>query len=395
MKILLVNHGRAGEYGGGDGVQVRETAKRLLQRGHQVVAINSDTPDPREFDLVHIFNCRVHQSFKQQIAACQAAEKPVVVSPIWVSIPEVMWGSHCSFAVVNALIKDPGPASNDRLEKLKQRNLAVTLRNGTISADGSGTVDLNWINEVGELFRQVDGLLPNSWLELKAMQHDLHWCGDNFEIAHYGVDPSVFLDAEPGPFRENTGIQGPFVVQAGRIEPAKNQLMLCLALQQSSLPLVLIGSSSKWPSYAESCRKLLGDRLTIIDHIPQPLLASAFAASAVHVLPSWMETCGLVTLEAALSGAPVVGSSFGHELEYLRGDCWWCDPADPASIRRAVEAAWQAGRTDERPIRLKRRILEEFNWERTTDATERLYKRVLRQRTRSYTPTDEQIYNKP
>ena len=44
--------------------------------------------------------------------------------------------------------------------------------------------------------------------------------------------------------------------------------------------------------------KLLGDRLTIIDHIPQPLLASAFAASAVHVLPSWMETCGLVTLEA-------------------------------------------------------------------------------------------------
>ena len=383
MKILLVNHGKAGEYGGGDGVQVRETAKRLLQRGHQVVSINSDTPDPRGFDLVHIFNSRLLNSIKQQITACQAADTPVVVSPIWVSIRKVFWGTRCSDAVIEALIKDPGAASNDQLEKLKQRKIVLTLPGGTIDANGSGTIQMNWIDEVGKLLRQVDGLLPNSWMELKAVQHDMHWCGDNFEVAHIGADPKVFLDADPGPFREHTGIQGPFVVQAGRIEPAKNQLMLCLALQKSSFPVVLIGSSKEWPDYAESCQQLLGDRLTIIDHIPQPLLASAFAASSVHVLPSWMETCGLVTLEAALTGVPVVGSTFGHELEYLKGDCWWCDPADPTSIRRAVEAAWQAGRSDERPIRLKRRILEEFNWDRTTDATERLYRRVLHQRNHS------------
>ena len=90
-----------------------------------------------------------------------------------------------------------------------------------------------------------------------------------------------------------------------------------------------------------------------------------------------METCGLVTLEAALAGAPVVGSTFGHELEYLHNDCWWADPANPDSIRDAVVSAWKAGHTDARPVRLKRRILEEFNWERTADATERLYDRVL------------------
>ena len=382
MKILFVNHGTAGDYGGGDGVQMRETAKRLAQRGHHVEAVNSDTLDPRGFDLVHIFNCRLPQSLKQQIAACQAVDTPVVVSPIWVSIPKAVWGSRGSMATIEELINNPGPTSAARMEQLKWRDLEVTLPNGTISANGSGTVNLTWIGEVAELLRQVDGLLPNSWLELKAVQHDLQWCGDNFEVAHYGVDPSVFLDADPGPFRQHTGIQGPFLVQAGRIEPSKNQLMLCLALQQSSLPVVLIGGSSQWPAYAEHCRTLLGDRLTIVDHIPQALLASAFAASAVHVLPSWVETCGLVTLEAALTGAPVVGSNFGHELEYLKGDCWWCDPADPASIRQAVEAAWQAGRTDERPIRLKRRILEEFNWERTADATERLFQRVLRQRNR-------------
>ena len=44
MKVLLVNHGRAGEWGGGDGVQLRETGKRLRQRGHDVVEVNSVNP---------------------------------------------------------------------------------------------------------------------------------------------------------------------------------------------------------------------------------------------------------------------------------------------------------------------------------------------------------------
>ena len=34
-----------------------------------------------------------------------------------------------------------------------------------------------------------------------------------FEIAHYGVD-LPFLDADPEPFRQHTGLREPFVMQA-------------------------------------------------------------------------------------------------------------------------------------------------------------------------------------
>jgi len=380
MKILMVNHGQAGSWGGGDGVQMRETAKRLAQRGHQVTVVNSDQPEAAAFDLVHIFNCRVHSSFVTQMESCKRAGKPVVVSPIWVSISRALWGSRGTVAVIQKLAQEGEAAGADLLRQLSNRSLAVHLPEGVIYADGHGTCDLSWFSPVTKLLAEADGLLPNSWLELKAVQTDLGWCGDNFEVAHYGVDPQLFLDADPQPFRQHTGIQGPFVVQAGRIEPAKNQAMLCWALRHTNLPIVLIGSGKHWPSYAELCRSISGDRLTIIDHIPQPLLASAYAAAAVHVLPSWMETCGLVSLEAALSGTPLVGSTFGHELEYLKGDAWWADPGDPESVQRAVLGAWQAGRHSPRPIQLKRRILEEFNWERTVDATEKLYKRVLEQK---------------
>jgi glycosyltransferase involved in cell wall biosynthesis len=378
MRILLVNHGNADSWGGGDGVQIRETAKRLHKRGHDVQIINSDQPSVREFDLVHIFNCRVHTSFVLQMQTCKAAGVPVVVSPIWVSIGRALWGSRGTMGVLQELTENT--EDDTHLKLLQRRKLIVQLPDGNIDANGAGTLDLSWMEKVGELLNQADGLIPNSWLELKAVQTDLHWCGDCFEVAHYGVDPKIFLDADPMAFRQQTGIQGPFVIQGGRIEPAKNQAMLCWALRNRDIPLVLIGSSKNWPGYADLCKKILGDRLIMIDHIPQNILASAFAAASVHVLPSWMETCGLVTLEAALTGTPVVGSSFGHELEYLQGDAWFADPTNPDSLANAVQEAWEAGRYSSRPLRLQRRILENFNWEATVEQTEKLYRRVITSR---------------
>ena len=94
MRVLLVNHGTAGEWGGGDSVQISETAKRLVQRGHQVEIKNSDRPEVTGFDLVHIFNCRVPHSFVSQVSICKTENKPVVVSPIWINIGRALWGSR-------------------------------------------------------------------------------------------------------------------------------------------------------------------------------------------------------------------------------------------------------------------------------------------------------------
>ena len=379
MRILLVNHGSAGEWGGGDSVQIFETGKRLQKRGHEVASVNADRPDCSGFDLVHIFNCRIESSFHQQMASCKAAGVPVVVSPIWISLARALWGSRGSTGVLTEAVQKGKNQLKPNSGNCK-RELQVQLQNGAVNAEGNG--DQCWpINRehLRRLLREADGLLPNSWLELQALRSDLQWDGDCFEIAHYGVDPSLFLDADPKPFRQHTGISGEFVMQAGRIEPGKNQAMLCWALRNTDIPIVLIGGTKHWPSYAELCRSISGSRLTIIDHMPQHLLASAYASASVHALTSWMETCGLVSLEAALSGTPLVGSTFGHELEYLEDNAWYADPGDETSIRNAVLAALQAGKQHPRPIAMKRKVLERFNWERTVDATERLYKRVLQQ----------------
>ena len=333
VRVTLVNHGTASEWGGGDSVQIKETAKRLIQRGYKVDIQNSDRPNVINSDLVHIFNCRVYDSFVKQIATCQAAGKPIVVSPIWISIGRALWGSRGTFAVLENAMQEPDKCRKG-LEDLKNRRLTVQMNQGDLNADGKGTYDDNWQKNVAELLKQVDGLVPNSWLELKAIQQDLRWNGNNFDVAHYGVDPKIFLDADPKLFRETTGIKGDFILQAGRIEAGKNQAMLCWALRNTNIPIVLIGSTKNWPAYGQLCKEISGDRLHLIEHIPQNLLASAYAAARVHCLVSWMDTCGLVSLEAGLSGTSIVGSTFGHELEYLKNDAWLADPADPDDIQK-------------------------------------------------------------
>ena len=111
MRIALVNHGTAGDWGGGDSVQIRETARRLVQRGHQVSIQNSDRPDVADVDLVHIFNCRVPDSFRQQMATCQRAGKPVVVSPIWISIGRALWGSRGSASLLEQAVNQGADAA--------------------------------------------------------------------------------------------------------------------------------------------------------------------------------------------------------------------------------------------------------------------------------------------
>ena len=50
-------------------------------------------------------------------------------------------------------------------------------------------------------------------------------------------------------FRETTGIKGDFILQAGRVEAGKkNQAMLCWALRNTNIPIVLIGSTKKLAS---------------------------------------------------------------------------------------------------------------------------------------------------
>ena len=277
VKVVLINHGTAGEWGGGDSVQIKETAKRLIQRGHKVSIQNSDRPSLENADIAHIFNCRVYNSLKQQVNTCRDAGVPIVISPIWMPLGRAMWGSRGIFSVLKKGVDNGEQSIREDLENMRNRKMEVISNGNIYRYNIDKNSGLEWINDVGEILNHAEGVLPNSWLELKSLQLDLNFKGNNYDVAYYGVDPGLFSNSEPNIFRDTYDIKEPFVMQAGRIEPGKNQAMLCWALRKTNIRIVLIGSKHHWPEYAELCKKISGNKLKIIEHY-----AARYAGISIH-----------------------------------------------------------------------------------------------------------------
>ena len=55
--------------------------------------------------------------------------------------------------------------------------MTLDLDGKLVEPNGKGAFPEENLMEISNLLNQVDGVLPNSWLELKAIQADLNWKG--------------------------------------------------------------------------------------------------------------------------------------------------------------------------------------------------------------------------
>ena len=375
MRVLMVNAPSAAQLRGGDLVAMTNTAAALRSLGVEVVATVELDPDPTGFDIVHAHNLRALDTTSRQVEALSRHGVPVVLTPLYVEPSFATWGVQ---AVASAFGGKPEDAELERaLAALAARNLTVRLPDGSeISADGRARPLPGYDDRQRAILEQVDRLLPSGVLEARSLMTQLGAVGKPFTIVPEGVDPGVFLDPDPMPFVQNHGLRD-FVLQVGRIETLKNQLLLARALRGLDVQLVLIGDTRD-EAYVERCRRHGPKHIWIMPPLDQSALRSAYAAAAVHALPSWLETCGLTSLEAALGRCSLVVGTGGHEAEHFRDLAEYCDPADVDSIRAAVLRALEEGpRRADRIETLRAHILEEHTWARTAEATLRGYRATL------------------
>jgi glycosyltransferase involved in cell wall biosynthesis len=156
----------------------------------------------------------------------------------------------------------------------------------------------------------------------------------------------------------------------------KNQLNLIRALNHSPYQLFLHGRPAPHhAAYLERCRREAAPNVHFGEWLDGEALCDAYASAKVHVLPSYCESTGLSSLEAAVLGCNLVVSPNGDTREYFAGDAWYCDPDSPASIRAAIDAAYHAPPNP----RLRSRILERYTWDRAAAETRAAYDAVLQE----------------
>ncbi|MGZ3822982.1 MAG: glycosyltransferase family 4 protein, partial [Mucilaginibacter sp.] len=210
-------------------------------------------------------------------------------------------------------------------------------------------------------------ILPNSLSEYKRIVCT-YPCNVNYTIVPNGVDTHLF---QRNPFK---GRDDNMVLCVARIEGIKNQLNLIKALNDTSFKLYLIGSHApNQKAYYNECKSIASSNIVFIDHVSQKELVKYYQQAKVHVLPSWFETTGLSSLEAAVMGCNVVITDKGDAKEYFGTNAFYCDPAEPQSILTAVEKAGNSSYNED----LHDMILRKYTWKQAAKQTYNAYQQTI------------------
>ncbi len=167
-----------------------------------------------------------------------------------------------------------------------------------------------------------DVILSNSSFETDQLVSHYGADSSRIEIVPPGVDHSIFNPACKSEARRLLNLsEQKTLLFVGRIQPLKGvdlAISTLAELEDKDARLILIGSSSGMEGPSEQRRitkmvKELGltNRVLFVEPQPHEKLVNWYRAADVLLMPSRSESFGLVALEAAACGLPVVASEVG------------------------------------------------------------------------------------
>ncbi|HEX3383628.1 MAG TPA: glycosyltransferase family 4 protein [Mucilaginibacter sp.] len=356
MKVALITRSTLFEVPGGDTVQVSETARHLSALGVSAeIKLTGDQIDYKRYDLLHFFNLTRPADI---LFHSRRTEKPFVVSTILCNYSEYDKQHRKGIGSLFGFLP------NDKIEYLK------TIARWLKGSDRLASKAYLWKGQrksIIKILKTAGMILPNSASEYKRIRQ-LYPCETKYSIVPNGVDTELFHSSHNS-IRDNKT-----VICVARIEGIKNQLNLIKALNNTSLKLYLIGSyAPNQKAYYDKCRSIAAGNITFIDHLPQRELVKYYQRARVHVLPSWFETTGLSSLEAAFMGCNIVITNKGDASEYFGANAFYCDPGDPDSIRSSIESACQSEYSEA----LHDRIQKKYTWEQAAIQTYKAYQQTI------------------
>lgn len=229
-------------------------------------------------------------------------------------------------------------------------------------------------------------VIVNSQATKCDVEKHLHIPPERIAVTPLGVSPifqpqskATIVDA-----RKRLGIQWPYLLCVGNIEPRKNLLRLIEAvalLHQRGwvYHLVVVGKGGPLsePIYRKSMESGIKDFVHFTGFINDTDLAALYTGADAFIYPSLYEGFGLPIIEALACGCPVVTSNVSSMPEVGGDAALYINPYNTTDIANKIEQVLTSPTLADK---LRHRGIlhaKQFTWERCIELTAQAYYRAL------------------
>ena len=240
------------------------------------------------------------------------------------------------------------------------------------------------------LVRNVDHLIPQSEHELQLMRAD-RFHVTSATIVPFGVDSSLFdEDYDVDDLRKHHGIgrDDKVLLFVGKVMSPKGafdclEVAARLQSQGRAVRLIMIGDIH------DREREMFATRVRVLGLDSAVILLGAvtdrreisryYQLSDAVLFPSQYEQFGIVAIEAAASGRPLLGTPVGIMQTLVpRYEFGLLHPfGDVEHFTRNVNEVLDAPHYRDNAIRHRREILSQYDWRTISAETERIYQRTV------------------
>lgn len=207
---------------------------------------------------------------------------------------------------------------------------------------------------------------------------------DTISVVPNGIDPGERPSA--GVIAPTLQEGAPRITFVGRLEWEKGVFTAVAAMpgvldRHPGARLRMVGTGGQEAALKEAVASAdLAGHVHLLGHVDEQTLADIYASSDLVVAPSSYEPFGIVALEAAAAGVPLVVGDTGGLAEFVteaRGRR--CRPNDPDDLASQILAALADPLGTQRRRDAARTALQDYTWARIAERTDAVYDRTRRE----------------